>query len=685
MLVLATLTTGCNVDPYRLALGGDAGSGADAAPGVDSDLSDSMPDSCVSQTEVCDEIDNDCDDIVDNGFDLTQDPQNCGMCGNACDRPNMLGTCATSTCSFVCQQGFVDLDSDPTNGCEYACVETNGGAEACDTADNDCDGLVDEDFDLQNSVDDCGVCGRRCQAQNATAACAVGICQFTCLPGFNDLDVNAPGCEYVCPVNPPEPELCNNFDDDCDGTIDEGDPEGGAACGSSVGECTAGTETCQFGALFCVGAGGPSTDVCDGLDNDCDGTVDQDFDKDNDPQHCGSCSPCSLANAIEGCSAGVCTVSACEAGFSDADGLAPNGCEYACTPSGPEVCDGLDNDCDTDIDAADTDLFVPSNFCATAGPCSGTTPVCADTLCDPQVKWRCIYSSPAEVDSCGTISLQEAVCDDIDGDCDGVADETFSTKGDACGDSNIGACQGTGNLICNSMQDGVECDITTPGAMAQPEVCNGIDDDCNGVLDDDAPGVMVHVVNGPFDFWVDAYEASRPDSGGTTAGTMEHTVCSKPNVLPWSNVSWSEAEAACAVAGKRLCAQDEWQEACEGPLGLVYPYGNAYLATACNGNDYDPDCTGPDDDMVLPTATPYGCPPPMLSMCIGDHSTYDMSGNVMEWTSTQVGTAPITYRIRGGSFDNVAGGLTCQFSFVAAETTFRFDDLGFRCCSDIQL
>jgi len=58
-----------------------------------------------------------------------------------------------------------------------------------------------------------------------------------------------------------------------------------------------------------------------------------------------------------------------------------------------------------------------------------------------------------------------------------------------------------------------------------------------------------------------------------------------------------------------------------------------------------------------------------------------MSGNLREWTATRVGVSPPAYRIKGGSYDNVAGALTCGFSFLSAEETYYYENLGFRCCT----
>ena len=70
----------------------------------------------------------------------------------------------------------------------------------------------------------------------------------------------------------PSPELCNDVDDDCDGAVDEDLRQG---CGTDVGECVAGVTTCGGGAWgACVGEVGPADEVCNGLDDDCEGVVD---------------------------------------------------------------------------------------------------------------------------------------------------------------------------------------------------------------------------------------------------------------------------------------------------------------------------------------------------------------------------------------------------------------------------
>ncbi len=687
----------CNVDPYRLRFDTDAAPTADAAPEVDVVIADAGPDAapdavhfdaCIPTPEVCDHEDNDCDGMVDEDFPPLEDPENCGDCGIECSRPNMSGTCELGVCAFTCLPGFHDLNGDiDTDGCEYACIVTNGGVEACDGIDNDCDdpAVPDEDFVLDTDPLNCGMCGRICQAIHATPICAAGTCGYAlpCDAGFADLIPGVIGCEYACPVFPAVAESCNNLDDDCDGMIDDGNPGGGASCGGGPGICTPGTTTCSFGTLLCVGAGTPTAEVCDDIDNDCDGTVDDGFDKDNDPLHCGSCAPCNLPFAVEGCSMGACTVAFCQSGHVDLDGLAANGCEYACSFAGPEVCNGVDDDCDGDVDTDDPGIFLPSNFCNTQGACAGTAPTCGASACDPTVTWRCVYAAPVETNACGGLVLQETLCDGVDNDCDNAVDDAFPLLGSGCDDGDVGICRGTGTYACNAAGDDVQCDITSPGASPSPELCNGLDDDCDGVFDDGAPDSTVHIVDGALDFLIYRYEASRPDASATDDGVLDHRSCSRPGVLPWRSVTWLDADVACAAAGARLCSEAEWQAACEGPTNLAYPYGDVYQPNACNGNDFDSDCTAPDDDRLHPTGTAYGCPAPALSSCFSPGGAYDMSGNLKEWTGTQVTVSPPAYRIRGGAYDNVASGLTCQFDFLAAEDDYYFTNLGFRCCVDV--
>ncbi len=148
-------------------------------------------------TEVCNGIDDDCDGVVDNGFNLSSsvnscgsctnvcmlshatpkcvqsvcevdtcdanygncnhldpdgcetnllgDVNNCAACGHACQFPNAVPSCTNGTCGFTCVTGFIDLDQDPSNGCEYACT-FQSAVDLPDMAfvDANCDGIDGE-------------------------------------------------------------------------------------------------------------------------------------------------------------------------------------------------------------------------------------------------------------------------------------------------------------------------------------------------------------------------------------------------------------------------------------------------------------------------------------------------------------------------------------------------------------
>ena len=156
--------------------------------------------------EVCNENDDDCNGVVDDAAAevVAEDPVNCGVCGNPCETEDhtLVGTCSGGVCGeTACPEGYWNNDGHPADGCEYEC--TYVGAESCNDADEDCDGEIDEDFDLLTDVGNCGECGRICDLTgwNATATCAGGDCAIgSCETGW--FDVNGEyddGCEWEHP------------------------------------------------------------------------------------------------------------------------------------------------------------------------------------------------------------------------------------------------------------------------------------------------------------------------------------------------------------------------------------------------------------------------------------------------------------------------------------------------------
>src|SRR5262249_8347193 len=125
-------------------------------------------------------------------------------------------------------------------------------------------------------------------------------------------------------------------DNNCNQLTDESDPQLNANCMTGMpGACSAGKEQCNSGVLQCVG-NMPTMEKCDGVDNDCDGTVDN-----NIPGTGGMCS----TGASGVCAAGMIS---CQ----NVGGMWTIDCFSIVLPSN-EVCDGLDNNCNGTTDEMD--------------------------------------------------------------------------------------------------------------------------------------------------------------------------------------------------------------------------------------------------------------------------------------------------------------------------------------------
>ncbi len=411
----ALLAGGCEVDPYCYANCGDTvldGGSLDGAHDS-GDASRASTDGCVPTggEETCNSADDDCDGLVDEGFDLQGDPRNCGGCDAVCNVPNAFPACHAGECAIErCAIGHHDLDGVVSNGCELACLPT--GDEICDEVDDDCDGRVDEGFDLTSDVGNCGRCGNVCSLPNATATCSGSACRFAaCRPGYVDADgMPDDGCEYRC--TPSGAETCNGVDDNCNHAIDEG------------------------------------------------------FDTTSDPGNCGTCGTvCAFAHAVPHCATGTCTfnrLTDCVPGFSDADGDPRTGCEYMCIPSGGiDDCDGIDDDCDGRVDESD--------------PMAGTACGLSVGACMAGMR-VCVVGALTCLGGRGALS---ELCNGADDDCDGRTDETpLPGVGDTCGATDVGRCS-YGATVCTA---GVVSCAGTVGPIT--EICNGIDDNCNGATDD---------------------------------------------------------------------------------------------------------------------------------------------------------------------------------------------------------
>ncbi len=474
------------------------------------DCNDTVASINPAGVEICDNIDQNCDGTTDNGCDDDKDAY--------CDKSmTVVGT------PVICTKGGNDCDDGNA-------MINPGKTEICDDLDNNCNGVTDELCD-QDGDKFCDL-----------AKTVIGTPKACILGGGDCNDLNAA-------VNPNATEICNNIDDNCAGGTDEvckdtdgdgycvgavavsaGCPKGGNDCDDTNKNINPGmTETCatQFddncdgiankvnatacknfytdvdadgygtGAAVCqclqVGTlsalvngdcndsvftiNPNATEICDGIDNNCNGSTDEGCDDDAD-QYCDS----SMLIA----STATCTKSVKPAVGKTIPGDDCNDAVASANPGGTEICDGVDNNCNSLIDEGcddDHDLY-----CDSAMTVVGTPAVCPSGKNDCDDNNKAV--NPGAVENCST---------PYDDNCDGslnalnaVGCKVFYTDadGDGYGVSPT-ACYCVATAPYTATVGG-DCDDTknTVYPAAAAEICDALDNDCNGVTDEgcDADG-----------------------------------------------------------------------------------------------------------------------------------------------------------------------------------------------------
>ena len=265
----------------------------------------------------------------------------------------------------------------------------------------------------------------------------------------------------------PSTEVCDALDDDCDGQVDEGLARAcyeGPEATAGTGPCTAGESVCVGGAWQpCIGQILPGEEICDGTDNDCDGVAD-----DGDLP-AGAC--LCMGEAARPCYGGPPgseDLGTCAAGLQtcDPDGQRWGPCEGQSLP-GDEICDGQDNDCDGTSDES-ADVF------GWGFPCEVGVGACRRAgamACDPAAGLVCFGEAGMPV---------AETCDGQDEDCDGVVDNGFDLGADC--QRGVGACRAEGVTVCDQATGSAKCGAVPP--MPSDEVCDGVDNDCDGDTDE---------------------------------------------------------------------------------------------------------------------------------------------------------------------------------------------------------
>ncbi len=538
------------------------------------DCDDADPAVFLGADERCNEADDDCDgevdeDAVDAGTwytDADGDGHGAGEAIVACVQPD--GAVASSD------------DGDDADASTYP-----GAAERCDGVDNDGDGEVDEpgaEGEVEFFLDDDGD-GRGDAAVSVTA----------CDPPVGHVD-NDDDCDDANPLvfaGAEEGDCTDPVDYNCDGSVGyaDADLDGVAAC-----------EDCDDANAEAVPGG---LETCDGVDQDCDGEVDEDA---NDAVTW-------YADGDGDGHGGSLTVESCEAptgfvgGGDDCDDSLPG-----VSPSGIETCDGVDQDCDgsVDDDATDAATWHADGDGDGHGSAVSSTPACEapaghladDSDCDDADPWA--YPGAAET------------CDGLDDDCDGVADEEpvsggdpwyADADGDGHGDpaSMVSACAAPADHVA----DATDCDdgnaAVYPGAS---ESCDGADEDCDGAIDEGTP-------SGALDWFLDY------DGDGFGAGSPV---------------------AACAVPPGHVADSTD----CNDTDPAAYPGATEW----CNGRQDDCDGTWTSDAGLV--------------------SFQDADGSWTDWTSTfAAGTsgAPVAVNVtESGGLNVCAGTWYVQLSVASA-------------------